>query len=644
MTASAIRGLDDLPWSPDTKGSISRGVIKLSKDTFNALSQSAPNLNYDEDDDDDEVNCFGAAGITNVADRPATNTVIRKKKSQKKKSNKPRNEKRGPSKLSALHMSAPNLNFDEDELDCMFDEPDFTESPANSTVTKMKKCPPSAKVRTNGRKERDRKEIDMYGALSMSAPNLNFDPDDDDEVDDFDFSGGSGSDLLASPTRRSTMRIKKKSPMSVKVKASELKNMSGQEKEIKDLFSQWKQKNTSVGTSSGSHADEKQAMTALSPTKSPLKLSVVKKVRSQSQNNPKDDGSYFVPNPHRDFDFEEGEEDTTTICASLQPPISPLASPSRGSGPGGSPRRKKVAVKLKASDLNLSESKKKEIEALFMKWKGDVIDTNSQVTVIFSSPNDQRWKTDEELSAAAKAASRRDRAAKAVCRQRSSSLDPDTRKYEDRSKRRGAPRAVRRQRSSSVDPDLREFDRDRKSSNSVDHYIGQDKIANNDTPSNNGSVDRCSNDQDTTSVSEDASFAEESLYRGRSREPHRGSRRPTKGDARRSLSRARSGSSRSPSRRRDSSRSRGGKRSKSQGNIIRRRHSVDETDLDQRALKQAISSCSDEDDECVPPTPRRSKSDEFPAARRRSSSSLRLQRRPTNQPGRSQATSGHNND
>ena len=202
MTASAIHGLDGLPWSPDSKGSISRGVIKLSKDTFNALSRSAPNLNYDEDDDDDD--CFGAAGaagLTNIADRPATNIIVRKKKSQKKKSNKPRNEERGP-KLSALQMSAPNLNFDEDELDCMFDEPDFTESPANGTMTKMKKCPPSAKVRTNGRKERDRKEIDMYGAFSMSAPNLNFDPDDDDdddEGDDFDFSGGSGSDFLLLP-------------------------------------------------------------------------------------------------------------------------------------------------------------------------------------------------------------------------------------------------------------------------------------------------------------------------------------------------------------------------------------------------------------------------------------------------------------
>ena len=174
------------------------------------------------------------------------------------------------------------------------------------------------------------------------------------------------------------------------MKASELnRNMSSNEREIKGLFNQWKQKNGASGTSASSDdADlmlSPKTKKSLATTKgfvlspqthgSPLKLSPVKKTRIPQFEI--DDDSTFVPSPHPDFDSPGSEVSSPTNLKSFNP------KQSRSSG--NSPRRKKVAVKLKASDLNLSEDKKREIEEMFWKWKGDVMDVaSSNVTIIFT--------------------------------------------------------------------------------------------------------------------------------------------------------------------------------------------------------------------------------------------------------------------
>jgi len=176
---------------------------------------------------------------------------------------------------------------------------------------------------------------------------------------------------------------------------------------------------------------------------------------------------------------------------------------------------------------------------MFLKWKCDTIDSNSQVTVIFSPANDKRWNSEDEAASSSK--SRKER----------------------------APKAVRRQRSTSLEPEFPIKPRP----NSLPRRISSDTMSVNDKHRGSSSCeqDSCSTTQDTSSSSDDF----ESMYRGRSRDPRRsGSRRPAREDSmKRSASREKS-SSRSPTRR-NQSKSRGGRReerrrSQSQGTLRRR--------------------------------------------------------------------------
>jgi hypothetical protein len=231
-----------------------------------------------------------------------------------------------------------------------------------------------------------------------SAPTLNFDPDEDDSLafDEPDFNVS-----LPELTNKS-------SNASVKVKASELKVALSKEKEIKDLFTVWKQKKSKpvfVWSDLGNDlakidSSEDQKVRHKVRATSPRKQSPGKKVNRKVS-------SLLASSPNLNFNIDETFPGVVDKVYATAP-----SSPTKQLSPR---KRKMVAVKLKASDLNLSDAKKKEIEDLFWQWKGEIKDPNSSFLVVEKPSVDRRW-VDEE-----KAATRRP---KPASRQRSASLEP----------------------------------------------------------------------------------------------------------------------------------------------------------------------------------------------------------------------------
>lgn len=176
--------------------------------------------------------------------------------------------------------------------------------------------------------------------FSKSAANLNFDFNAEPDEDDYNFDNKTHqSDFAVSPR--------------VKVRASRLSsNMHDKEKEIKDLFSQWKQKTSAFPDVSPS-----------SPSKSPTRVIV------KSGRNNKSLMKLQTCPPT----FADGE------CH----PNSPNRSPTK--------RKKKVAVKLKARDLNLSKSKQEEIEQMFWQWKEKAHEPAPSSSGQHATTSDHRW-------------------------------------------------------------------------------------------------------------------------------------------------------------------------------------------------------------------------------------------------------------
>ena len=211
-----------------------------------------------------------------------------------------------------MWSSAPNLNFQMDSQEnddpfLSFDEPDF----------------------------------------SKSAANLGYDFNAELDEDDMGF----GEPQMVSPR--------------VKVKASHLSDMKTKEKEIKNLFSQWKQTTKHVG---GNCVFPDLSPT--SPTKSPTRTT--KKMKKKE----------------------------LMKLHTCPPSFDSDGSPAQKSSP--TKRKKKVAVKLKARDLNLSKSKQEEIEQMFWKWKGQVKDPAAldPMQQIAAGAEDQRWtEPSRDLSA-----------------------------------------------------------------------------------------------------------------------------------------------------------------------------------------------------------------------------------------------------
>jgi hypothetical protein len=170
---------------------------------------------------------------------------------------------------------------------------------------------------------------------------------------------------------------------SVKVKATLLRNMSGNEKEIKKLFLNWKMKH------------------------------IRRETRDfwESQSKENQQKSYF----RTDFEAGDGIASVEVL-----------------------PSKAKKAFKLKASDLQLSEDKKKEIEDLFWKWKGQVKDPSTPSAAVKRLTNDRRWVDDESTTTGG--------LPKPVTRKRSSSLEQfgkwhDSNKEADLARRPGTRRS-----------------------------------------------------------------------------------------------------------------------------------------------------------------------------------------------------------
>lgn len=206
---------------------------------------------------------------------------------------------------------------------------------------------------------------------------------------------------------------------------------------------------------------------------------------------------------------------------------------------------------------------------MFWKWKGDVIDANSQVTITFSQSEDKRWSDDVILSPKAQTSIR---APKAVRRQRSSSLDPKDSSYIGGNKKKTS------QNSCVVN-----------SGNSAPH-----------SPKRSMSVCRRLSSSNTTTSNKDLNcYLTESIRcRGRSIESRGCSSRQSSSTGshgskdelkvKRSHSYVRKKSV-SPSRRHQS-RSRGGRREERRRSVstVRRRHSSDELYLEQAAVVGGI--------------------------------------------------------
>ena len=476
-------------------------------------------------------------------------------------------------KFNAFSKSVPNLNFDATELSEDFAEPCFhtKEFPMATNSKRASRTPKKGSQTSVKSRERElsrdisSNEIDKdvmrlsnkeFKALSKSAPDLNFDASE--LFEDFADEPWFHTQEFPMTSKRALRTTKKSSPTSVKVRASELsRNMSSNEREIKGLYNQWKQKNGTVSTPEDAnlclspktkhpHAASKGLLMSPQTYGSPLKLSPVKKNRAPREKD--DDESTFVPSPYPDCD--------SPTTGGLSPTTFPSHQKQLHSS-GNSPRRKKVAVKLKASDLNLSEDKKREIEEMFWKWKGDVMDVaSSNVTIIFASSKDKRWIPEED--SAQKVSSRREKAPKAVIRQRSASLEPEP---------ATKPRP-----------------------NNLYRRLSSDKMALKDK--RGGSVSSGST-QGSTSCSSAGSED-----RGRSYEPRRsGSRRPTREDSKiRIVARGKS-TSRSPSR--GPSRSRGGRREERRRSLSigTGRRPVGSEDSESREREEKQSGKDDDDDD-----------------------------------------------
>lgn len=197
-------------------------------------------------------------------------------------------------------------------------------------------------------------------SLWSSAPNLDFNPDwreDDDAFETFDEQAFSKSfhnlsfdvnfDDIDDDDNLKTNPFRQDSPTRVKVK-------SGRDSEITDLFSKWKtgQKKPTV--------ENWPSEFVKSPTKDKTATSPVKCIATCGLH-----AESSSPN------------DLSLVDASIG------SSPTRTSSPK---RKKKIAVKLKASDLNLSAEKQKEIEQMFWKLK-----QNPQTKNQSKKNSDQRW-------------------------------------------------------------------------------------------------------------------------------------------------------------------------------------------------------------------------------------------------------------
>lgn len=252
-----------------------------------------------------------------------------------------------------------------------------------------------------------------------SAPTLSFDPDDESSSFAFeepDFNAHqleSPHQTLSRPEPTSKI---KNSAASVKVKASLLRNMSGKEKEIKGLFSQWKEehKKCMPDFAWSNHANKTAKIDWIESINSRPKVNSksLKKQQSPGKKVTKMIPSFAASSPNLKFNVDD--DSPYDAVDKFQPPV---ISPNTSTGATSPKRKKKIAVKLKASDLNLSEAKTKEIEDLFWQWKGEVKDPNSPPVGTFEKPReDHRW-VDEITTDAT------DRP-KPACRTRSASLEP----------------------------------------------------------------------------------------------------------------------------------------------------------------------------------------------------------------------------
>jgi hypothetical protein len=309
-------------------------------------------------------------------------------------------------------------------------------------------------------------------AMWMSAPNLNFGGSEaDDGNNSFQFDEPDFSESFRVVEDDPSMRrnpLLDESPLrspsiksSVKVRASLLKNMSEKEREIKSLFTQWKSDNKKKNIAPNSnlqldnfqvnspHDDDGFPQFSI-PRASPPEKNRNKKIRSLSASSP--DFNFDIKDlfdPHYDLDKDDasfspfpsaasGKKKNTKKIRSLSASSPDLkfnareafgsqadidkiyahapSSPIKTAKASLSPRKKKkIAVKLKASDLNLSDEKKKEIEDLFWQWKGKLKDPNSP-DIVKEGKVDRRWKIEAEQKAASRP--------KPAARQRSASLEP----------------------------------------------------------------------------------------------------------------------------------------------------------------------------------------------------------------------------
>jgi hypothetical protein len=281
---------------------------------------------------------------------------------------------------------------------------------------------------------------DNIERMHRSLPNLNYDMNDDNSFDftepDFkEFAGNTFRKTLAkgeSPFLfEQDETARKQRSTAVKVKASQLQNMSVNEKEIKSLFKEWKceqkKKSKPVKKESDSPLSSSNMMiiapanaNSASPKKKNKKTIQIPSISVK-------DSSPSCPIQHFNESFSNLRFNTGDLFSSAE--AGQIAPSSKKAMTNSPTKKKKVAVKLKASDLNISPGKKEEIEQLFWKWKGDVKDPNTVVPKIKPSV-DPRWEVKKREA---------ERPIPAY-RQRSSSLEPQDVDFGPTEKRLGSTR------------------------------------------------------------------------------------------------------------------------------------------------------------------------------------------------------------
>lgn len=236
------RDLDHFPWSTESERSPSEDSGRLSPRSFKVLSLSTPNLNFDESDPISKI----SKDANKCLD---TNKTLKNKRKKYSKVKRINHVKSSSTMSETLHKSAPNLNYDELE----FEEPDFAAShiPHNARQTT------ESKARTS--KKSPNQFVDLTSLHDFLVP----EPCIDHEEDSLSLLNGADvGDGVASRIQATMIS----SPTSVKVKASELRNMTTKEKEIKELYSRWRQKSQNVVlVDELSHSSKSKSTMTLSP-------------------------------------------------------------------------------------------------------------------------------------------------------------------------------------------------------------------------------------------------------------------------------------------------------------------------------------------------------------------------------------------